>query len=165
MAVLGGGDIIGARLDGGFHHLVFGGDFRVEFDHADTVEHEGHRPRFGQSAARFREIGADFRCRAVAVIGQRLDDDSNATGRIPFIADFLVILGVATRRLLDRALNIILRHVFRTRRLNGGAQARIHGRIGQAKFGGNQYFACKFREHLGAHRILLAFAMHDVLEL
>ena len=48
---------------------------------------------------------------------------------------------------------------------HGGAQARVHGRVGQAHFGGHCDFACELREELGADRVLLALLMHDVLEL
>jgi hypothetical protein len=50
-------------------------------------------------------------------------------------------------------------------RLHGQPQPRIHGRIGRAGLGGGGDFARQLGKQLGAHRILLALAVHDVLEL
>ncbi len=57
-------------------------------------------------AARLGEEGADFRGGAVAVVGQRLDDDGDAARAVALVAD-LVIGGVvlAAGAALDRAFH------------------------------------------------------------
>jgi len=82
------------------------------------------------------------------------DDHGDAAGSVALVADFLVILPVAAQRLLDGALDIVLGHVFRLRGDNGGAQSRVHHRIGQADLGGNGDFARELAEQLGLHPVL-----------
>ena len=65
---------------------------------------------------------ADVGRGAVAVVGQRLDDQRDAGRAEALVADFLVILGVAARRLVDRALDIVLGH-----RLRLGGEHRRRG--------------------------------------
>ena len=77
------------------------------------VEHERHRAGLGEIAAGLGEIGAHVGGGAVAVVGQDLDDDGDAAGAIALIADLVIGLGVAALRLLDGAVDRILRHVFR----------------------------------------------------
>ena len=48
--------------------------------------------------------------------------------------------------------------------IEGGAEARVHVRIGQAHLGRDGDLAAQFRKHAGALLILRALAMHDVLE-
>ena len=73
--------------------------------------------------------------------------------------------GVAARRLLHGALDIVLRHVLGARRLDGEAQARIEGGVRLADLRRDRDLAGELREELGAHGVLLALAMHDILEL
>ena len=49
---------------------------------------------------------------AVAVVGQRLDDDRDAAGAITLIADVVVVLAIGADRLLDGALDIVLAACF-----------------------------------------------------
>ena len=129
------------------------------------IKHEGHGAGLGERAAAFGEIRAHLARCPVAVVGQGLDDDGDAAWRIAFIADFGIGLGIGSRCLFDGALDIVLRHVFRAGGQDGGAQPRIHGRIGQAQFRGDGNFAGELGKELGADRILLALFMHDVFEL
>ena len=103
--------------------------------------------------------------RAVAVVGQRLDDDGDAARPIALVADRLVGVGIGARGLLDGALDIVLGHVLRARRLDGEAQARVHLGIGHAVLGGDRDLARELGEQLGPGRVLAALAVHDVLEL
>jgi hypothetical protein len=50
----------------------------VVFDQSDVAELKRDRSSLRQIAAAFGEGGADFARRAVAVVGQRLDDDGDA---------------------------------------------------------------------------------------
>ena len=97
VAVLVGGDVVGAGLDRRLEHRVGVGHGGVEGDEADAVEHEGDGARLGEVAAGLRERGADVGGGAVAVVGQRLDDQGGAAGAIALVADLLVVLAVAAR--------------------------------------------------------------------
>ena len=57
------------------------------------------------------KVAAHFAGGAVAVVGQGLDDHRDAARPIALVADFVIALGFAARRLLDGALDIVLRHV------------------------------------------------------
>src|ERR1700730_10300326 len=70
------------------------------------------------------EVGAHLGGGAVAVVGERLDDHRDAARRVALVADHLVILALAALRFFDRALDIVLLHVFRARRANMAARRR-----------------------------------------
>ena len=123
------------------------------------------RAGLGQVAAALGEGRAHLAGGAVAVVGQDLDDDRDAARPVALVADLVVDLGVAAGRLLDRALDIVLRHVLRARGEHRGAQARIHGRVGQPQLGRDGDFARELAEQLGLRRVLPPLAVHDVLEL
>ena len=111
------------------------------------------------------EDRADRAAGAVAVVGKRLDDHRHATRPVALVADRFVVVGVAARRLLDRALDVVLGHVLGARGLNGEAQARVHVRVGQPCLGRNRDLARELGKQLGARRVLAPLAVHDVLEL
>jgi hypothetical protein len=76
------------------------------------------------------ESRANLRGRAITVVGQGLDDYGDAAGAITLIADILVIVALAAARaFLDGALDIVLGHVSRLGRHDGGAQPVIGVRI------------------------------------
>ena len=120
------------------------------------------RAGLGQVAAGLGEIGAHVGSGTVAVVGQRLDDQRHAAGAIALVADLVVVLAVRARCLLDGAVDIVLGHVLDPGGDDGGAQAGIHVRIGQAHLRGHGDFAGKLGKELRALRILLALAVHDV---
>src|SRR4029079_8143448 len=72
---------------------------------------------------------------------------------------------LAADRLVDGTLDIVLGHGFRLGRDDGGPQAGIVRRVGQAGFGCDGDLAGELGKELGALLILLALAEHDVLEL
>ena len=129
------------------------------------VEHERHGAGLGEVAAVLGEIRAHVGGGAVAVVGHGFDDDGRAAGPVALVADLLVGLGVAALRLLDGALDIVLRHVLGAGGQDGGAQARVHGRIRQAHLGRHRDLARQLAEQLGALRVDAPLAVHDVLEL
>ena len=160
-----GDDVVGAGLDRRLEHRLVVGGLAVEDDEPDPVEHEGNRAGLRQRAARLGEIGAHLARGAIAVVGQRFDDHRDAAGRVALVAHLVVVLAFASRRLLDRPLDVVLGHVLRPRRDDGGAKARVHRRIGKAQFRRDRDFARELGEELGADRVLLALLVHDVLEL
>src|SRR6185369_1575441 len=141
-------DVVGAGLDRGIQHGVVGGDAAVVFDDAGAVEHGGDRAGFAEIAARFGEEGADVGGGAVAVVGQRLDDDGDAAGAVTLVADLVIVLALIAERLLDGALDIVLRHVLLARRDDGGAQARVHVGVGRAQLGRDGDFPRQLAEQL-----------------
>src|SRR5262249_18698810 len=103
---------------------------------------------------------------AVAVVGQRLDDDRGPAWPVTLIANFLIgFFGSGTGAAPDRAIHRIFRHV----RLPGGQYGRpeswICGPIGQARAGRSRQFPDDLREDLGALFVLRALPVHDVFEL
>src|SRR5207245_8876702 len=104
--------VVGAGLDRGIEHGVVGGDAAVVLDDAGAVEHERDRAGFAEIAAGLGEEGAEVGGGAVTVVGQRLDDDGDAAGAIALVADLVIVLALIAERLLDGALDIVLRHVF-----------------------------------------------------
>src|SRR5271163_2533432 len=143
-----GDDVIGAGVDRRLEHRVVGGDLSIEYDQADAIEHERDGAGFRQRAARLAEIGAHFAGGAVAIVGQRLDDNGDPARRITLVANFVVILAVGARGLLDGALDIVLGHVFCAGGEDGRAKARIHRHVRQAHLRRDGYFARQFREEL-----------------
>ena len=81
VAVLARDHVLGAGLDRRLQHRVGDRDLGVVLDHADMVEHERHRAGLGQVAAGLGEGRAHLAGGAVAVVGQRLDDDRDAARR------------------------------------------------------------------------------------
>src|SRR5262249_12689902 len=94
-----------------------------------------------------------------------LDDDGDAAGAVTLVADVLVILAVAAGSLVDGALDIVLRHALCLGGDDRGTQARIEGGIRQTELGRNRDFTAELGEELSTDFVLLALAMHDVLEL
>src|SRR3546814_16101892 len=75
----------------------------VVADEAEPVETVADAARGAEVAAILAERGADVGRGAVAVVGRCLDDQRDAAGAIALVADLLVIIAFAARRLVDRA--------------------------------------------------------------
>ena len=165
MAIAVADHVVGAGFDGGVHDGVGRAGLGLEGDFADVVEHVADGTGGAKVAGVFGEHGADGTAGAVAVVGQGFDDDGDAAGAVAFVTDVVEVFAVGALRLLDGAFDVVFRHVFGARVLNGEAQARVHVGIGRAGLGGDGDFAGELGEQLGALGILLALAMHDVLEL
>ena len=111
------------------------------------------------------KIGADVGGGAVAVVGQRLDDQRDAARAEALVADFLIILGVAaptpcrsTAGYCPWASTAALAAMTAAR-----SRAFMSG-IGQAHLGRDGDFAAELGEHRRALFVLRALAVHDVLE-
>ena len=67
-------------------------------------------------AAELGEDRAHLACRAVAVVGERLDDHADAAGAEALVAHLLVVGAAGLQALLDGPLDIVLGHVLGARR-------------------------------------------------
>ena len=112
------------------------------------------------------KIGAHLAGRAIVIVGQRLDDDGDAARPVALVADLVVVLRVAAGRLLDGALDIVLRHVLGAGGQDRGAQARIEGRIGHGPSLGRTVISrASLPNSLERDFVLAPLAVHDVFEL
>ena len=97
---------------------------------------------------------------AVAVVGQRLDDDRHAARPIALVAHFIVVLRIAAGGLVDGALDIVLGHGLRLGVLHGEPETRVHVRVGAGRiFAATVISRASLGEHLGADRVLAALAV------
>ena len=96
---------------------------RDDRDQAARLELPGDRARAGELAAALGEHRADLGRGPVAVVGLRLDEDRHAARAVALVDDLLELLGLAAAgRLVDRALDVVGRHVDRARLLDRQAQ-------------------------------------------
>ena len=93
----------------------------------------------------------------------RIDDDGRAADAVAFVADFLVVRAIdAARAALDRAVDVVLRHVGVVRLVDGEAQARIRVGVAAAHAGRDLDFLDEARPDLAALRVGRCFLMLDV---
>ena len=84
----------------------------VDDDHALAVEGPADAALCAHALAELIEIVADLGGGALAVVGQRLDDDGRTAGAVALVGDGLVVVGVArAERLLDGALDVVVGHI------------------------------------------------------
>jgi len=100
----------------------------------------------------------DLAHRAVAVVGHDIDDDGDAPRAVTLEADLLVVdafqLAGAAQ---NRALDVLLRHVFRLGSQNGCAQAGVHIGVTAALCGDSDLLeqTSEYLAALGIERALL----------
>ena len=104
---------------------------------------------------------------AVAVVGHRFDDDGDTRRAIAFVGDGLVVIGVAgAERLVDRTLDVVIRHIGGFRLGDDSCEAGIViGVAAAALFDGHDHLAGDLRERLRALGILRAFGFLYVMPL
>src|SRR5437763_1454907 len=85
-------DIAGARLDRRFEHLIGARRVGGIGDLADMIEHESHAASFAERPAGLGEGGAHLAGGAVAIVGQRFDDDRHAARPVTFVAHLFISL-------------------------------------------------------------------------
>ena len=102
----------------------------------------------------------------VAVVGDGINDDRNAAGRIAFIGDLLVgHVGQFTARLLDGALNIVIRHIVGFRLGNDVAQLAVGFGVCAAIAHSNRDFTANLGENSAAGSIRLALLRLNIMPL
>src|SRR5690606_19958167 len=131
-AFIVGGDILGARFEGGFHHRVLG-RARREYELAAMLEHEGYRAFLSEVAAILGKGVPDFGHRAGAIVGHAVDDDRRTAYAIAFVADFFIIGAIgAADPALDGPLDVVFGHIGVGGLVPGHAQPRIAVGVGAA---------------------------------
>src|SRR5690625_1937428 len=158
--------IFGAGFGSGLENRFGITDRRGKEEFANPLELDRDGVGLAKRAAILGEDRADFRRRAITVIRQGLDHHRDTAGPVAFVADlFVVDVAALTGGPLDGSLNVVLRHVGRTRCLNGRAQTRICIGIGSACTSRDDDLAPELGKLLSALLILRALPVHDVLEL
>ena len=130
--VILGVEIVGTGVER-IHHdgiLVVVAVLVVDDDDALAVERPADAALRAHALAVLIEVVADLRCGALAVVGQRFDDDSHTAGAVTLIGDGLVVVGVArAERLVDGALDVVVGHVGSLRLGNDGRETGVVIRI------------------------------------
>ena len=118
--------VLGAGVDRG-DQVVLAVAVAVDDDHAAFLEDPGDRAGLAEAAVVLGEGVAHLGAGAVAVVGQRLDQDRRAAGPVALEEDPLDRLGVGADAgaAVDRPLDVVLRH----RGVAGLLDRRRQGRV------------------------------------
>src|SRR5205085_12330028 len=109
MAVRVALDIAGAGLDRRFEHLIGAAGARRVGNLADMIEQKTDAVGLAKGAAGLCKGGAHLAGGAVAVIGQRFDDDRDAARPVAFVPHlFISLAALAAGAALDRAPDRVL---------------------------------------------------------
>src|SRR5262249_57021231 len=157
--------VFGAGLDRRLEHLIGSCLAHVEFDRAELIEHEGDGAGLAEITAEFGEDRTYLARRAIAIVGQGLDDEADAACAESLVANLLVIRAASLLALLDRALDIVLWHVLGARRLDRASEPRIHGGVPQGHLRRGGGFPGGPGGELGALCVLGALAGFDAFVL
>src|SRR5439155_9161426 len=141
-------DVLGARVERGFHH-VFLARPRREHELAAVLEEERDRAVGAEVAAVLGERVAHLRDGAGAVVGHAIHHHRGAARPVALVADLLVGGALqAARAALRSALDRVLGHVRVVRLVDREAQPRVHRRIGPAQTRGHRDLLDEPREDL-----------------
>ena len=133
------------------HQRVLVGLGLLDDDVALLVEHPGDAVLGAEVAAVLAEHVPDLADGAVLVVGQRLDDQRRAARTVAFVGDLLVRdAGQLAGAALDRALDVVGRHVDRLRLGHDGAQPRVTVDVTAAGASRDRQFLDDAREDLAA---------------
>ena len=146
-----GGHVLGAGIDRG-EQVLLAVAVGVDDDHALLLELPGDRARLAEAAAVLVEGVAHLRAGAVAVVGQRLDQDRRAARAVALIDDTLDLL-VAARgpgAAVDRPLDVVLGHRVAARLLDRRGEGEVRVGVSPALTGGDRDRARELREQLPA---------------
>ena len=124
--VAGVDDVLGTRVQGREHEIVLGGGVVLQDDEPLALELPCHRAGLGHRPAVAAQDVLDLRGRAVAVVGEALDEHRDAVRRVALVGHGLVAhaLEVAGPA-LDRAFDRVDRHRRVARLLHHRAQGGI----------------------------------------
>src|SRR4051794_592267 len=169
---LGGGDnlpvvlvvfhVVGPGVDRRREQLLFIRLALLDDDVAFLLEHPGDAVGLTEVAAVLREGVPHFADGAVLVIGEHLDHDRDAPGAIPLVGDFLVRdARELPRAALDRALDVVGRHVRRLGFRHDRAQPRVLVDVAAAVARRDGQFLDDAREDLAALGVSRALLVLD----
>ena len=143
------------------HQVVLVVPRGIHDDHALLVEQIRHRSRLAQAPAVLGEQVPHLGAGAVAVVGDRLDQQRHASRPVALVQDRLDLLGVDAfaRPLRDRPLDVVLGHRGVSRLLNGERQRGVAVGVASAFAGGDRDRAGQLGELLAAagvdHRLFV----------
>src|SRR5579872_887155 len=147
------GKVLGARVRGDLHDLVLVERAR-EADDPLAGELPADRARLGHVAAVADEDVAYLGPRAVAVVGEALDDDGHAARGVALVRDLLVVHSLELARAsLDGALDRVERHRGGTRLLEHRAERGIGIDVTAAFTGGHLQLPDHLGEDLGTRLV------------
>ena len=144
-------DVVGAGVDRR-DQVVLGVALAVDEDHALLLELPGDRARLAEAAAGLVEGVADLRAGAVAVVGQRVDEDRRAAGAVALVDDplDLLVAGARPGAAVDRPLDVVLGHRVALRLLDRGGEGEVRVRVSPALTRGDRDRPRELREQLAA---------------
>ena len=134
-------DVICARIQRHFHHLVLAGAGGKD-ELTAVLELEYHRPFRAHIAAMFTEGVADLGNRANLVIRHGIDNDGGSANTVPLVADLFIHNTLQiSGRLGDAVLHVLRRHIGCLALFYGQTQARIDTDITAAHAGSDHDLA------------------------
>src|SRR5882757_1258098 len=145
-------DLLGARVEHGEQHVVLA-EVTLGDDHdALAVEHVRHRARVGHVAAVAGHRGADLAGRAVAVVGQALDEHGDPVGSVALVRDRLPVgaAGLLARATFAGPLDVVRGHGGLPCLLDRVVERRVAVRITPAGARGDLDVLDQLREQLAA---------------
>ena len=147
-------DVLGAGVDRRLE-VVLRPARGVHDDHAALLEQVRDRPGLAERPAVLAEDVAHLGAGAVAVVGERLDQDRHAAGPVALVHDRLDRVGVRAlaRALGDRALDVVLGHRGVARLLDRVGQRRVGIGVAAAVARGDRDRARELGELLTAARV------------
>ena len=154
--------VLGAGVDRR-HHVVLAVAVAVDHDDAFFLEVPGDRAGLPEAAAVGRERVADLGAGAVAVVGQRLDQDRDPGRAVALVEDVFVVGAVVAGpgAGVDRFLDFVLGHRRFARLLHGGAEGRVALDVAAAVTRGDGDRAGELGEELAAFRVGGALLVFD----
>lgn len=114
------------------------------------------------------QMVADTACGAVAVVGHRLDDDSNAAGAVALVGDgFVVVAAAGCRCFFQHALDVVVRHIGGLGLGDDGREAGVIRGVGDAAalLDGYDHFLGDLRKGSRALCVLCALGFLNVMPL
>ena len=162
LITLFGCDILGACLDGRFHHRVLIRLGQRITNFANIIEHESDGARLAHVSTILGERSPNLGGSTVFIVGGDFHDDANASRSETFVTNIFESIRIPAGCLVDRSLDIVLGHGLPLGIGNGEAQARIGIRIGPTQFCSNRDLLGEAREQLGTHGVLTTFTVLDI---
>src|SRR5262249_38916640 len=126
-------DVVGTRLERDLHEPVFSDVLGIDYEESLEIEQVTDTPAGAKVAAGGFEQPPQVAGRTVTIVSERLAKYGHTPGPITLVDHFLEILGAQRAgRLLDRPLDVILRHAERARLVDCIAEPHVRRRVATA---------------------------------